>query len=38
MSLVDKAKELSGQAIEQAVENVGDRGGDDLMANAFAPG
>lgn len=33
MSLIDKAKELSGQAVEQAVEKVGDRGGDDLMAN-----
>ncbi len=38
MSLIDKAKELSGQAIEQAVEKDGDLGGDDLMANAFAPG
>jgi len=38
MSLLDKAKELSGQAIEQAVEKVGDLGGDDLMANAIMRG
>ena len=38
MSLIDKAKELSGQAIEQAVEKVGDLGGDDFMANAIMRG
>jgi hypothetical protein len=31
MSLIDKAKELS----EQAVEKVGDLAGDDLMVNAI---
>lgn len=31
MSLIDKAKEFSGQAVEQAIEKVEDRGGDDLM-------
>lgn len=31
MSLIDQAKELS----EQAVEKVGDLGGDDLVVNAI---
>ena len=31
MSLIDKAKELSGQAVEK----VGDLGGDDLIANTI---
>lgn len=34
MSLVDKAKELSGQAIEKA----GDLAGDDLIVNAIIRG
>ena len=31
MSLIDKAKELSGQAVEK----VGDLGGDDLIVNTI---
>jgi len=38
MGLVKKAKELSGQAVGQAVEKVGDLGGDDLIANAVMRG
>jgi len=38
MGLVKKAKELSGQAVGQAVEKVGDLGGDDLIANAIIRG
>ena len=34
MSLIDKAKELSGHAIEKA----GDLGGDDLIVNAIIRG
>ncbi len=34
MSLIDKAKELSVQAVEKA----GDLGGDDLIANAIIRG
>lgn len=34
MSLIDKAKDLSGQAIEK----VGDLGGDDLIVNAIIRG
>jgi hypothetical protein len=31
MSLIDKAKELSGQAVEKVGESVSDLGGDDLI-------
>ena len=34
MSLMDKAKELSGQAVEK----VGDLGGDDLIVNSIIRG
>ena len=34
MSLIDKAKELSGQAVEKA----GDLGGDDLIVNTIIRG
>ena len=34
MSLIDKAKELSGQAVEK----VGDLGGDDLIVNTIIRG
>ena len=35
MSLVDKAKELSGQAVGKVGETVGDLGGDDLIVNTI---
>jgi hypothetical protein len=35
MSLIDKAKELSGQAVEKVGESVGDLGGDDLIVNTI---
>ena len=35
MSLVDKAKELSGQAVGKVGETVGDLGGDDLIVNTL---
>jgi len=38
MGVIDKAKELSGQAVGQVVEKVGDLGGDDLMANTIMRG
>lgn len=34
MSLIDKAKDLSGQAVEKAA----DRGGDDLIVNSIIRG
>jgi hypothetical protein len=35
MSLIDKAKEISGQAVEKVGETVGDLGGDDLIVNTI---
>ena len=35
MSLIDKAKELSGQAVEKVGESVSDLGGDDLIVNTI---
>jgi len=35
MSLLDKAKELSGQAVEKVGESVSDLGGDDLIVNTI---
>ena len=35
MSLLDKAKELSGQAVEKVGESVSDLGGDELIVNAI---
>ena len=35
MSLLDKAKELSGQAVEKVGEGVSDLGGDDLIVNTI---
>ena len=35
MSLIDKAKELSGQAVEKVGESVSDLGGDDLIINTI---
>jgi hypothetical protein len=35
MSLIDKAKELSGQAVEKLGESVSDLGGDDLIVNTI---
>lgn len=35
MSLIDKAKELSGQAVEMVGEKVGELGGDELIVNTI---
>ena len=35
MSLIDKAKEISGQAVGKVGETVGDLGGDDLIVNTI---
>ena len=35
MSLINKAKELSGQAVEKVGESVSDLGGDDLIVNTI---
>lgn len=35
MSLIDKTKELSGQAVEKVGEKVGELGGDDLIVNTI---
>jgi hypothetical protein len=35
MSLIGKAKELSGQAVDKVGETVGDLGGDDLIVNTI---
>ena len=35
MSLIGKAKELSGQAVDKVGETVGDMGGDDLIVNTI---
>ena len=35
MSLLDKAKEFSGQAVEKVGESVSDLGGDDLIVNTI---
>jgi hypothetical protein len=35
MSLIDKAKKLSGQAVEKVGESVSDLGGDDLIVNTI---
>ena len=35
MSLIDKAKELSGQAVDRVGQTVGDLGGDDLIVNTI---
>lgn len=35
MSLIDRAKELSGQAVEKVGETVNDLGGDDLIVNTI---
>jgi len=35
MSLIDRAKELSGQAMDKVGETVGDLGGDDLIVNTI---
>ena len=35
MSLIDKAKEISGQAVEKVGESVSDLGGDDLIVNTI---
>lgn len=40
MSLIDKTKQVSGQAVGKVGETVGDPGGDDLIVNTviFATG
>ena len=35
MSLIGKAKQLSGQAVDKVGETVGDLGGDDLIVNTI---
>lgn len=35
MSLIDKARELSGQAVNKVGETVGELGGDDLIVNTI---